>query len=46
MINQGNVHAIKPIFIEVPTNSDVTERAVQFARHYQVSIVVPSSQGL
>ncbi|TKY61565.1 AT-hook motif nuclear-localized protein 17 [Spatholobus suberectus] len=45
MINQGREQSLKPIFIEVPNNSDVIEAVVQFARRYQVSITLLSASG-
>ncbi|KAH1071435.1 hypothetical protein GLYMA_03G231400v4 [Glycine max] len=45
VINQDSDLALKPIFIQVPKNSDVIEAVVQFARQCQVSITVQSASG-
>nr|ACU16148.1 unknown [Glycine max] len=45
VINQDSDLALKPIFIQVPKNSDVIEAVVQFARHCQVSITVQCASG-
>ncbi|CAJ1971367.1 unnamed protein product [Sphenostylis stenocarpa] len=45
IIDHHNHHAQKPIFIQVPRNSDVIEAVVKFARDYQVSVTVQSASG-
>ncbi|CAJ1971366.1 unnamed protein product [Sphenostylis stenocarpa] len=44
-ISQDHHHAHKPIFIQVPRNSDVIGALTQFARDYQISITVLSASG-
>ncbi|XP_014519651.1 AT-hook motif nuclear-localized protein 17-like [Vigna radiata var. radiata] len=44
-INQNNEHDEKPIFIQIPKNSDVIETLIKFARDYKISITVRSASG-
>ncbi|XP_020210759.1 AT-hook motif nuclear-localized protein 17 [Cajanus cajan] len=45
MINQANGNGPKPIYINIPNNSDLIETVVQFARRYQVNFSVVSASG-
>jgi len=45
VINPKSEHAQKPIFIQIPRNSDIIEALVRFARDYQISITVQSASG-
>ncbi|XP_047178262.1 AT-hook motif nuclear-localized protein 17-like [Vigna umbellata] len=45
VIDQDNKHTQKPIFIQIPKNSDVIEALIQFAYDYQISITVQSASG-
>ncbi|BAT99919.1 hypothetical protein LR48_Vigan06g056600 [Vigna angularis] len=45
VIDQDNEHSQKPIFIQIPKNSDVIEALIQFAYDYQISITVQSASG-
>ncbi|WVZ10986.1 hypothetical protein V8G54_015516 [Vigna mungo] len=45
VIDQDNKHTQKPIFIQIPKNSDVIEALIQFAYDYQISIMVQSASG-
>ncbi|QCE01692.1 hypothetical protein DEO72_LG7g2991 [Vigna unguiculata] len=45
LMNQDNEHVKKPIFIQIPKNSDVIETLIQFSCDYQISITIQSASG-
>ncbi|XP_014502926.1 AT-hook motif nuclear-localized protein 17-like [Vigna radiata var. radiata] len=45
VIDQDNKHTQKPIFIQIPKNSDVIKALIQFSYDYQSSITVHSASG-